>query len=168
MNTIGTHTPRIRALGYRQKAASLALTGDLQGCVGAITRARDEIASDPNWNPLTGYCTIHYLDAEAALCFLQLGQPGQAVELFDSAIAAWPSGYIRDRAFYQAHFAEALALVGHVEAAIDHARQAGKLAASGGSSRTAAQVDRIPTVLDGIKRHQAATALRDELATLTA
>lgn len=166
VNTIGTRTPRIRALGYRQKAASLALAGDPHGCTEAITRAHDEVASDPNWNPLTGYCTIHYLDAEAAHCFLRLGQPDRAIELLAPAITTWPSGYVRDREFYQAHFAEALALAGHVEAAIDHARQGGKRVATSGSDRTAAQINRIPAVLDEVERHQEAANLRHELATL--
>lgn len=166
VNTIGTRTPRVRALGYRQKATSLALTGDLHGCKDAITRARDEIASDPNWNPLTGYCTIHYLDAEAALCFLRLGQSDEAVELFAPAIAAWPNGYVRDRGYYQAHFAEALVLAGDVEAAIDHAQQAARLVATCGSSRTAVQVGRIPPALDRVERHQAAADVRNELAAL--
>ena len=166
VNTVGARTPRIRALGYRQKAVSLALTGDLNGCVGAITRAHDEIASDPGWNPLTGYCTIHYLDAEAAQCFLRLGQPDRAVELLAPVITTWPNGYVRDREFYRAHFAEALALAGHVEAAINHTRQAAKLVTTGGSRRTAVQVNRIPGVLDEVERHQEAVDLRHELTTL--
>lgn len=165
LSTIGARTPRIRALGYRQKAAGLALTNDPSGCIDALTRARDEIASDPSWNPLTGYCTIHYLDAEAALCFMRLGKPERAANLLAPAISTWPSGYVRDKGFYQAHFAEALTLSGEAEAAIRQARQAASLVATCGSRRTAAQLHRVPALLDAMDQRQTAADLRHELTT---
>lgn len=166
LNVIGSRTPRIRALGYRQKAAGLALLGDSSGCIDALAHAQDEIASDPDWNPLTGYCTVHYLEAEAALCFLRLDRADKAVELLTPAVATWPNGYVRDRGFYQAHLAEALALSGEVETAREQAQQAAALVATCGSRRTAVQVHRVPAVLDIRDEHRAAAGLRRELATV--
>lgn len=166
LNSRTAHTPRIRALGHRQRAASLAFVGDRRGSVDSLARARDAIQADPAWDPLTGYCTIQYLDAEAALCLTRLDRAEEAVELLVPAIASWPEAYARDKGFYQAHLAEALALAGEADAAFEQARQAGKLVAACGSRRTAAQVHRVPIVLDAVERHRAATELRHELATV--
>jgi tetratricopeptide (TPR) repeat protein len=164
LGTGGASTARIRALGYRQKAAGLALAQDRVGCAEALSRAREAIAADPQWNPLTGYCTLHYLDAEAAVCHLRLGQVDRAVELLAPAIDSWSAGYVRDRGFYQAHFAEALIRAGHLDEGMAHARQAASLATVTESGRTFAQIKHVLHALETRGSTGIATDLRLELA----
>lgn len=136
----GASTPRVRALGLRQRAAGLALSHDTRGSLDAFAEARDCIATDPAWNPLTGYCTLPYLDAEAAVCQLLLGRDQAAVELLTPAIASWPGGYTRDRAFYQAHLAVALIGIGLLDDGLAHAREAAQTVRAIHSARTIEQL----------------------------
>jgi transcriptional regulator with XRE-family HTH domain len=166
LNAGRTPTARIRALGFRQKAAGLALAHDVHGTNDALTTARDHIAADPEWNPLTGYCTLHYLDAEAAICRLRLGQAEAALDLLLPAIESWPASYNRDRGFYQAHLAEALIQQGHIDDGMAHARNAASVARHTCSGRTVAQLRRLPAILDVRGTADLAAELRDELGTL--
>lgn len=164
LNSAGASTARIRALGLRQRAAGLALGQDPQGAIDAFAEARDCIAADPDWNPLTGYCTLPYLDAEAAVCQLLLGRAEAAVDLLAPAINAWPQGYARDRAFYQAHFANALIGSGLVEDGVAHAIESAKAVRSVGSQRTVKQLQAAAGALVQGGHVDASAALLQELA----
>lgn len=164
LSSPGAATPRIRALGLRQRAASLALGKDVRGALDAFTEARDCIASDPAWNPLTGYCTLPYLDAEGAICQLLLGRPQAAAELLLPAIETWPDGYTRDRAFYQAHLAVALISMGMFDDGLTHARESAQTARVIRSARTVDQLKTAADRLTELGRPDASAELQQELA----
>lgn len=164
LSSPGAATPRVRALGLRQRAASLALGQDAQGALDAVTQARDCIASDPAWNPLTGYCTLPYLDAEAAICQLLLGRPQTAAELLLPAIEAWPDGYTRDRAYYQAHLAVALIDIGMLDDGLTHARESARTVRKIRSARALDQLSTAADRLAELGRPDASLELRQELS----
>ncbi|MGH3798899.1 MAG: hypothetical protein ACRDTD_01980 [Pseudonocardiaceae bacterium] len=71
-------------------------------------------------------------------CLLQLGQPGQATALLDSAIAMFDESFARDRQIYLTHLADALARPGKqrdMDAAADRGLAAVHLAESLTSTR---------------------------------
>lgn len=163
LSSPGASIPRVRALGLRQRAASLALARDVRGALDAVREARDCISSDPSWNPLTGYCTLPYLDAEAAVCQLLLGRPQAAADLLLPAVQAWPEGYTRDRAYYQAHLAVAFIGVGMIDDGLAHARESVQLARGTRSARTLGQIKVAADRLEELGDASASAELRQEL-----
>lgn len=159
LSSQGAASVRVMALGLRQRAAGLALVGDGKGAMDAYQAARECLASDPEWNPLTGYCTSPYLDAEAAVCNLRLRQPEAAVELLTSAMQTWPDGYARDRAYYQSHLVMALVRAGLYDDALGVAEPAAQAGRRFGSQRTLTQLRSVAGVLETHRHVDEAAAL---------
>lgn len=168
LDSAGASTARIRALGLRQRAASLALSRDPARALDAVAEARDCIASDPEWSPLTGYCTLPYLDAEAAVCQILLGNAEAAVDLLAPAISSWPDGYPRDRAYYQAHLAVAMIGTGMLDEGLAEARESARAVRHIGSWRTVEQLDKAASALAHRGDKDASDALLGDLAAIAA
>lgn len=88
-------SPTVRAVVLRQKALALAGLGQGQACDDVATEALESVAAGRVWpdeSSLAPYCTTSYVAMEAAACWLQLGQPDQALTMFALApprLARW-------------------------------------------------------------------------------
>jgi transcriptional regulator with XRE-family HTH domain len=93
-------SPRVRALALRQEARGHALSGDPTACARALEAAQQQAAAPldhgDDERALAGYCTLSYLDGEAADCWMLLGQPRKAVIILERGLAAWPAEFQRD------------------------------------------------------------------------
>jgi hypothetical protein len=70
------------------------------------------------------YCTPAYIEMEAANCWLHLGQPANAIPIFEQGLIDWPTGQERDRGLCLSRLATAHAVVGDAEAACAVGQQA--------------------------------------------
>lgn len=89
--------PEQRAICLRQVALASAHLHDERSARDAIEHALELTASPAGDNELAAYCTTSYVQMEAALCLLVLGNPTAAAEACTRALTAWPAGLIRDQ-----------------------------------------------------------------------
>ena len=87
--------PSIQAVALRQLANAHALLEEAEECgAEALDRARELAAradpSDPT--DMASYCTVSYVDMEAANCAVLLRRPDDAVQAFRASLAQWPDG----------------------------------------------------------------------------
>jgi tetratricopeptide (TPR) repeat protein len=159
--------PMLRALALRQRARGHALEGSVQDCQRALDEARQQAAlgstdSDEAVRDLAGYCTVSYVEMEAADCWTLLGRPERAVPIFEAELAAWPEIYRRDRGVHLARLATAYVACGILDEAERIGLEALAVAEQTGSSRA---VDEL-----GRSLHRSGTELaplRERLAMLT-
>ncbi len=105
--------PRVRALTYGQQARAHALLGDSEKCARALDNAfRDVAKPDPDSDGLADYCNASYIAMEAANCWTRLGQPGQAIPIFERGLTNWPGHLRRDLGLCLVRLAGAYALQG--------------------------------------------------------
>jgi transcriptional regulator with XRE-family HTH domain len=115
-HTLGASHGKLRALTLRQEAHAYALMRDESNCQRALDFARECAAEKPEGvspeleESLAGYCTPHYIDAEAASCWINLGKPRRAVELLSSGATSHSDTHRRDYGLYLSRLARA-----HVE-----------------------------------------------------
>ncbi|MET9520635.1 helix-turn-helix transcriptional regulator [Streptomyces sp. NPDC002994] len=96
----------ISALAAQQEAAGYALQNNPKAALAKFDEAR-ELASQPKANDPastldTSYCTPAYIEIQRANCWIDLGDPLRAVQLFEDEIAALPQIYRNDRGVYLA------------------------------------------------------------------
>lgn len=108
----GSHLPpRLRAVLYRQQANAYAGLGDSAECMTAIGKAFNALdRADSDDSELVNYCTPSYVAMEAANCWLELGQPGRALQVFTRASDEWDETLRRDHGLYLSRLALANAL----------------------------------------------------------
>ena len=138
-------SPTVRAIVLRQKALALAGLGQGMACDEVATEALETVAAGRVWpdeSSRAPYCTTSYVAMEAAACWLQLGQPDQALTMFALGPPAWPDGLRRDHGLHLAHRATAHAGVGDVDAACDLAEQSLRTVRQRGSARTIRELRR--------------------------
>lgn len=114
---------RLAAIAATHAAHGYALQGDVDNTLRAYDRAEELLSTtddDPD-SPWGVWLDGAYIDVARDRSLAHLGEFTQAVEGFDSAIAALPSGFRRDRGVYLARAARA-----HAGAADpDHAAASG-------------------------------------------
>jgi hypothetical protein len=134
-----TATPRLRALLASRKARAYAMAGDASACGRALNEAERQLdatipqAAEPDW--------IYFFDeaelaAQAAACWVDLGQPAKARPLIDNALSNMSPQYIRDRTIYHVRSAEAHLHAHNLELACDDLHTAVDLAGQTGSVRS--------------------------------
>lgn len=139
---------QVRAVALRAQANSYALLGQADDCARALDEARalaDEAPEDSR--SLAPYCSVAYIDMEAASCALQLQRPGQAVETLEASLTRWPAEQQRDRGLCLARLATAYAQLEDVEGAYKTATQAAEIAQATGSARILAELSRLQSHL---------------------
>ncbi|WP_327291464.1 helix-turn-helix domain-containing protein [Streptomyces sp. NBC_01198] len=139
---------QVRAVALRAQANAHALLGHDDDCFRAFDEARhlaDRAAGDgPSLAP---YCSVSYIDMEAATAALQLQRPQDAVTTLEASLTRWPAEQQRDRGLCLARLATAYAQMEDVEAAYNAASQAAAIAQSTGSARILAELGRLQTHL---------------------
>jgi hypothetical protein len=108
-----------------------------------LDAARDQAAASKDRGEedhiLTGYCTPAFIEMEAADCAMLLGQPHQAVVIFQHGLASLPAQYQRDRAVNLARLAVAYAASREPEGACAVAQEAAAIVYSTWSARAVAE-----------------------------
>lgn len=150
-------------------ALALAGLGQGQACDDVATEALESVAAGRVWpdeSSLAPYCTTGYVAMEAAACWLQLGQPDQALTMFALAPPAWPDGLRRDHGLHLARRATAHAGVRDVDAACDLAEQSLRTVRQTGSARTIRELRRLSHQLSLWQSRGDVTAVTAAVATL--
>ncbi|MFI9206510.1 XRE family transcriptional regulator, partial [Streptomyces sp. NPDC053048] len=169
-----TLPPRARAEALQQEARAMALTGAGHRDVArTLDEAHDALGDAAPAQPATctgplceGY-TRDRLMVQSAICHREAGQPGRAVTLLRQHLAkgAFPT---RDRAFFTAHLAGALAAVGEVDEAAATGMEVLRLAAGPHFGQALSEVRRTVTALRPHARRTPVRELRQALAALPA
>ncbi|HEY6795139.1 MAG TPA: hypothetical protein VI248_10705 [Kineosporiaceae bacterium] len=136
----------MRAVVLRQQAHALAGLGKDAECADVILEALDAVAGDRvelGEDSLAPYCTSSYVSMEAATCWLRLGMPDKAVDVFQETPINWPRDMRRDYGLHLARRALAHAGVGDVPTACIHASEATQNATVTASSRTVYELKQV-------------------------
>jgi transcriptional regulator with XRE-family HTH domain len=163
-------TPQLRAVALRQEAHAHALRGDAPACARALDRAMAEVLTKRSTEPefdLTAYCTPGYVGMEAAACWLQLGQPKQAIATLQERRNAWPAGYKRDLGLCLARLAVAHAADRDLEQAAAVGQQAIAVVSEARSARALRELARLDTLVRRWDGASAAAELVPGLRLLT-
>ncbi|MGX8907353.1 hypothetical protein ACR820_19420 [Streptomyces netropsis] len=141
---------QVRAVALRARANSYALLGESMAddCARDLDEARSlaDGASDEDGN-LAPYCSVSYIDMEAANCAIQLRDPEDAVRTLEESLTRWPAEQQRDRGLCLARLATAYAQLEDVMGAYSTATQAVAIAQTTGSARILAELSRLQTHL---------------------
>ncbi|MFC5149911.1 XRE family transcriptional regulator [Streptomyces aureoversilis] len=166
--------PRARAEALQQEARALALTGAPHDQVTrTLDEAHEALTDAPPPQPATctgplcaGY-TADRLMAQSAICHRGGGQPAHAVALLRQHL---PTATFapRDRAFFTAHLAGALAAVGEVDDAATTGMEVLRLAAAPHFGQALGELRRTLAALRPHARRPAVRELRQALAAVSA
>jgi len=157
---------QIQALTLRQSAHGHALDGDERACHRALDEARELAArgeSEGDEGP-GGYCTQSYVEFHRAHCWVELGNPGRGIPVFEEALASWPGEQQRDRGLVLARLALAYADAQCPEQAVQSAREALSIAHLTGSGRIATDLGRLHGKLARWQREPSVAPLYETLA----
>ncbi|WP_280248739.1 helix-turn-helix domain-containing protein [Nocardia abscessus] len=165
-------TPQQRAVLLRQQAnvyAARARSGeraDVMACVEALTRAA-EAAAEPaeERDDLAGYCSPAYVAMEAAQCWIELGNPEQALAILEQRMSDWSADSRRDLGMGLARLSTAHAGVGSWSEAVEFGGYAAGIVAETGSHRTLGQLRTTATVLHAAGQTGAARELTHHVRT---
>ncbi|MFD3935701.1 hypothetical protein ACFWSF_08450 [Streptomyces sp. NPDC058611] len=138
---------QVRAVALRARANSYALLGEADECARTLDEARAFADREQDADGLAPYCSVAYIDMEAANCALQLQLPEQAVKTLEASLTRWPAEQQRDRGLCLARLATANAYLEDVEGAYNAASQAALIAQTTGSARILAELLRLQPLL---------------------
>ncbi|MFI8105475.1 XRE family transcriptional regulator [Streptomyces sp. NPDC086023] len=168
-----TLPPRARAEALQQEARALALTGAAPDTVArTLDEAHAALDGAPPAEPPTctgPLCAAYSLDrlmAQAAISHREAGQPARAVDILQRHLGHGTFAP-RDRAFFTAHLAGALAAAGEPEQAAATGLSALSLAARPGFGQALGELRRTASQLRPYARRPAVRELRQALTGLT-
>ncbi|SEE61104.1 helix-turn-helix transcriptional regulator [Streptomyces sp. TLI_105] len=153
---------RLEVIAVIHQAHAHAVLGDATDALNAYDTALKLLSraeSDSIWG---SWLDEAYINTARARSLAALGEYGKAAAGFDTAIAALPPTYRRDRGVYLARSARAHAGTGNVTLAAQIGLQAVGIAAETGSARIIGQLDRLEQALapacreDGVAEFRAA------------
>lgn len=160
-------SPSLLPVCLRQYALTQAYLRDERAAKAALHRALElsQTVSGPG-KELSPYCTTSYLQMEAALSLLALGDPAGAAKACDTATEHWPTraGLIRDQSLCFARLAVARSQLREVEGACEAARRATELVKAAPSARTIHMLRVIAHRLQPFKDTHAVQELTQALA----
>ncbi|MDT0446053.1 tetratricopeptide repeat protein [Streptomyces johnsoniae] len=146
--------PRITALAAQQEAQGHALMGNPKAALAKFDEAHALAsranATDPGRTLDTSYCTPTYVEMQRANCWMDLGDPRRAAQLFEAGLAAVPQVFRNDRGVYLARLARAYVVADEPERGADAATKALTIAGQTGSART---MNELAAVLRAAPRH---------------
>ncbi len=124
------------------------MLGEADACARSLEEARQaaQHGADED-DPYAPYCTVSYIDMEAANCDIRLNQPEEAVHTLETSLTHWPSQQQRDRGLCLSRLSTAHALLGDVEDAYQTAHQAVSIAQTTGSARILAELGNLQSHL---------------------
>jgi tetratricopeptide (TPR) repeat protein len=169
LNFADTLTPRMRAVCLRQRANAHALLSERRDFEQAIDEAIQEATqgTTQNYSDLAEYCTPSYVEMEAGMSRVLLGQADMAIESFEHSLSEWlDNRQTRDRGVCLARLAAATASVGNIERACETGEQALAIARTTGSARVRAQLMMAYNELDAAKDNLVAREFRMHVAEL--
>ncbi|MFF4221936.1 hypothetical protein ACFYZH_03605 [Streptomyces abikoensis] len=147
-------TPRLTALAAQQEAQAYALQQNPRAALAKFDEARSLVAEAEAVDEAsvdTSYCTPTYIEIQRANCWIDLGQPQRAVELFQDQLAALPPMYRNDRGVYLARLARAHVTAGDLEQGAEAATKALAIVTHTGSGRTFAELSTVARAIEGQK-----------------
>lgn len=164
-------TPRLRALLASRKSRAYAMAGNASACCRALNEAERQLdattpqGAEPDW--------IYFFDeaelaAQAAACWVDLGQPAKARPLIDNALGSMSPQYIRDRTIYHVRSAEAHLHAHDLELACNDLHTAVDLAGRTGSVRSVHTIRRAREAMSRYDREPRVRTLDRHLAGLAA
>ncbi|MGW4199510.1 tetratricopeptide repeat protein [Streptomyces sp. NPDC004726] len=164
------------ALAAQQEAIGYALQRNPRAALAKFDEAHELVlkpsAYDPEGTLDTSYCTPAYIEMQRANCWIDLGEPWRAVQLFEDKIDALPQVYRNDRGVYLARLARAYAVAGEPEQGAEAAIKALAIVAQTGSARTLAELAAMARVVEARQQLPAVATfterlrgVRDRLAT---
>jgi transcriptional regulator with XRE-family HTH domain len=158
-------TPKLRAVALRQEAFGYALAGDVDKCARTLDQAfqRAEGALEIP-GELADYCTLSYIEMEAANCWVELGKPVKAIATLEQGLSEWSPQFRRDLGLCLARLAVAHAGIGHSDQSVAAAKQALTIAAQTRSQRIAYQLRRATRMLADTGAREQAQALHRSLS----
>jgi hypothetical protein len=117
-----------------------------------------------NDNEFSSYCTTGYVHMEAALCWLTLRRPAEAVAACTSALGRWPAELVRDEALCRTRLAVAHLQLRQVDQASEAASEAVVQVRSAPSARTLHMLQLIATKLEPYRQDKRVRELTREIA----
>ncbi len=160
--------PRIRALVLGQQARAYALEGKRDDCLRSVEAALEEVtgrhASSDN---IAEYCTPGYIEIQTATCWVDLGNPEQAVPVYQSALTSLPATMRRDRGLCLTRLAVAYAAEGNKEDACSIGLQAVSTVKSATSARALGELRQLRQRLAPWRRDEEVSGLGREIRALT-
>jgi tetratricopeptide (TPR) repeat protein len=159
--------PPMRAAIAQQEAVGHSMDGDERSAQRKLDEARQWAATDIDGDARNGhgsFCTASYIEVQRAGCWLTLGKPKRAIELYESTVPQVPTVYRRDRGMALGRLARAYSVVGEPEQAARAATDALDIARSVGSARTIAEVQIVGQRLKPYRQAESVAQLLDELA----
>lgn len=160
--------PPMRAALDQQEAHGLALDGNETAAHRKLDDAHAWAAVDAAGDARTGhgsFCTASYIEVQRAGCWLTLGQPARAIQLYEATLPGLPDVYRRDRGVALGRLASAYAASGEPEAAARTATEALDIGQEVGSARTLGVVRAVGKTLSGHWKLPAVAHFMGELAT---
>lgn len=157
----------MKAAILQQQARGHALDGDVLTAERKLDQAHKWAGTDAAGDARDGhgsFCTPAYLELQRAVCWLEVGQAGRAVKLFEVILPNMPSVYRQDRGTALSRFAMAAARIGEPEYAVHLADEALDIARSSGSVRTENDLRTLGDLLDPLDHVPAVAAFRSRLA----
>lgn len=131
--------PSMRAALDQQEATAWALAGDEIAAHRKLDDAHSWAATDTTGDARAGhgsYCTASYIEVQRAHCWLALGHPTRAIELYEATLPTLPVVYRRDRGVALSRLAKAYVTSGQPELAARTAHEAFAMSKDTGSGRT--------------------------------
>ncbi|GAA1683297.1 hypothetical protein GCM10009733_094770 [Nonomuraea maheshkhaliensis] len=170
LKTAPNLSPRLRAVSLRQLANAHALLGEPREFESAIDRAIQDateglaqLATDK-----ARYCTPSYVQMEAGMSYVLLGNPGAALSIFERSLTQWPeAAQTRDQGLCLARLATAAAAQGEIERAVEAGSEALTIAQRTGSARIRTQLEALHDHLTPVAKLPLVRDLTKHLAQLT-
>lgn len=159
----GRQTPRLLAELHIRQACALAVLNDVPACTAAVSRARAFVEPQENDPPWLYWVSNADITSFAGECLLRVGQADRAAVLIEEGIRFFDGSFIRDRALYSIHLANALAQPGKqrdLDAAARQGMEAIRLAGSLDSNRN---IDLLHALSSQLRPHAKKPAVRDFL-----
>jgi tetratricopeptide (TPR) repeat protein len=161
----------MRAAIAQQEAHGHAMDGDEAETERLLDQSHHWAATDTTGDARQGhgsFCTDSYIELQRAACYLRLGQPQRAIQVYETTLPALPSVYRRDRGVGLGRCALAHLAAGQPEQAAGVAREALQIALDVGSQRTLSQVQAIGRRLTTHRGLESVSQRLDELAMVPA
>ena len=162
---IGKATPRMAAMLSARSARARSKAGERADCIRDLGAARVHLNRGPHQDDpeVLYWVTEAEIEMIAGSCALELGDPVEALQRFDAAIAAdyrSDDQYLRSAAIYLARAAEAHLALHDLDAAVARARHAVRCLSSVDSARSS-------STLAGLRKklevHRASPVVREFL-----
>jgi tetratricopeptide (TPR) repeat protein len=119
-------TATVRAVALQQEAQGLALQGEAEECQRKLDQALElsARASEADQDGPARYCIPEFVEISRAGCWMKMGRPRQAIDVYERQLARLPAHHYRDRGVYLGQLATAYAMHGEPDAAVARGRDA--------------------------------------------